>query len=144
MTQEDEQSVADLSRILSSEEEIPEDVEFSAQEFREALDTVVKASEVIAQIASSLDGIREMGLREQDLRDLIWARESSLNKGEIEDVFDTIDEIREKVEVSSTRYELVVDLISRVGGIKKKSTGLVLDEVMLLSRRYESELEEND
>lgn len=108
----------------------------NAVEFVAQLEALADAAKAIERIQSDLEAVRAVGLRDDDVRDLIYGRNSGLAKRDIEAVFDGISDIEQG------RGDLLVKLLADVSGLSQTDTREVLDELRDLRDRY-SETEES-
>lgn len=121
---------------LFDEEERPEEggVETServdASEFVAWLEALADAAESVDRIQSDLEAIRSVGLRDDDVRDLIYGRNSGLAKRDIEAVFGGISDVQHG------RGDLLVKLLADVSGLSQSDTREVLNELRDLRDHY--------
>jgi hypothetical protein len=101
-----------------------------AEEFVNQLETLAEAADAITRIQRDLEALRSVGLREADVRDLIYGRNSGLAKRDIEAVFDGIDDVQHG------RGDLLVKLLADVSSLSQTDTRAVLDELRDLHERY--------
>ena len=105
-------------------------------EIRQAFVKLKKVTESIEALARDLERLRESDLEEQDLKDLIWARNHHLNKSEVDKLFEGIDRILTDIEDEKGRDELLVNLLSRVSSVPKTKTRTTLRTMYALSETY--------
>jgi hypothetical protein len=121
---------------LFDEDERPDEVAVEttepvdASEFVAKLDALADAAEAIERIQSDLEAVRSVGLRDNDVRDLIYGRNSGLAKRDIDAVFGGIDDIERG------RGDLLVKLLADVSGLSQTDTREVLDELRELRDHY--------
>jgi len=132
----DEQPENPLVRLFDEDAEQPETVavetseRISAQDFASRLESLANAADAINRIQQDVGMLRQTGLREEDVRDLVYGRNSGIRKGDIEAVFDGIDDVRRG------RDDLLVKLLADVSGLSQTDTREVLDELRDLRSRY--------
>lgn len=125
------------------EQETPETVEIDGveldgSEFVERLNTISTAADQLSELAKDAAALRQSRLDESDVRDLIYGRNSGLNKSTIEAVFDGLDE------VGAGDDHLLVRLVADVSGLSMTETDDVLAEMSQLQRRYGTRSEVED
>lgn len=107
-----------------------DDIELDGSEFAERLEAISKAADQLSVLADDARALRESRLDEGDVRDLIYGRNSGLNKSTIEAVFDGLDD------VGRGDDQLLVRLVADVSGLSISDTDEVLGEMSRLQRRY--------
>lgn len=112
------------------------EVEMDTSEFVNKLNAVADAAESLTRLESELDALRATGLTEQDIRDLLYGRNSSLNKTTIEAVQSTLGEVESDMGHGSGRRELLIRLVADVSGEGIKDTQEVFDELDRLNDKY--------
>jgi len=125
------------------EKETPETVDIDGLEldgsvFVDRLEAISKAVDQLSALADDARTLRESRLDEGDVRDLIYGRNSSLNKSTIEAVFDGLDDVARGDE------QLLVRLVADVSGLSMSDTDEVLAEMSRLQRRYGTRSEGDD
>jgi uncharacterized membrane protein YdfJ with MMPL/SSD domain len=126
---------APLVRLFDADER-PDEVAIEtservdAAEFVAQLEALADAAEAINRIQRDLEAVRGVGLRDDDVRDLIYGRNSGLAKRDIEAVFGGISDVEQG------RGDLLVKLLADVSGLSQTDTREVLDELRDLRDRY--------
>jgi uncharacterized membrane protein YdfJ with MMPL/SSD domain len=101
-----------------------------ASEFVAGLDALADAAHSIDRIQRDLEAIRSVGLRDNDVRDLIYGRNSGLAKRDIEAVLGGISDVQHG------RGDLLVKLLADVSALSQTDTREVLDELRDLRDHY--------
>ena len=100
------------------------------------LESIADAAEVVTTLASDLERLRETGLSDNDARDLIYGRNNSVTKSEIESMFHAIDEL------ASGRSDRPTErLLSEISGLNLTETEELLGELERLNSKYGSDAE---
>ena len=100
-------------------------------EFVERLESLAAAAEAVETMATDLERLRETGLSDGDARDLIYGRNNSLTKRDIEAMFDAVDQL------ADGRSDRPVErLLSEISGLNLTETEELMDELDRLNRRY--------
>ncbi|CAI49275.1 uncharacterized protein NP_2368A [Natronomonas pharaonis DSM 2160] len=64
-----------------------------AGEFVARLESLAEAAEAVSTMAGDVERLRQTGLSDEDARDLIYGRNNSLAKRDIEAMFETVDAV---------------------------------------------------
>ena len=138
MTQATESDCDPLTRLLTAEpEERPEEIAvdelttMNTEEFVDRLESLAAAAEAIDTMARDLERLRNTGLSDSDARDLIFGRNNSLNKGEIDAMFKTIDAL-----IDGTADRPLERLLSDLSGANISEASELLDELDRLAGKY--------
>lgn len=121
---------------VEDDSEFPEtvaidDVTIDAQEFLDRLESLDDAAKAVTTLAHDLEQLRETRLSDDDARDLIYGRNSSLTKRDIEAMFDAVDDL------SSGRADRpLVRLLADVSGLNLAEVEEMIDELDRLHERY--------
>lgn len=110
------------------------DVTLDTAEFHERLDAIANAADAVATLSDDVRALRETGLRDDDVVDLLYGRNAGLNKSTIETVIETLDDIerRSRDKPITLLHRLVADL----GDLTLDETGTVFRELGDLRERY--------
>lgn len=127
-----------LDRIFVEESEdrpaeiaVDELTTMDATEFVERLESLAAAAEAIETLATDLERLRATGLKDEDARDLIYGRNSSLAKRDIEAMFDAVDQLADGRADRPTER-----LLSELSDLNLSETAELMDELDRLNRRY--------
>lgn len=134
MAADDEETIP-LERIATVLDDDSIHVEagaFDTGAFRENLEAIADAAEALDTLASDAATLRESGLHEQDVVDLLYGRNASLTKTEIESVLGALSQIESGTNRSSLLRRLVADL----SGLSQSTTGDVLQDLRRLHNMY--------
>jgi hypothetical protein len=102
-----------------------------AGEFVDRLEAIAAASEAIDELTAELAELRQTGLADEDLQDLIYGRNRACTKSEIEAVFEAIDELE------SGRADRPMErLLSGLTGYSLTECEEILAELELLHAKY--------
>lgn len=132
----DEQPDNPLVRLFDEDDETSESIAVETSEriptddFCARLESLAKAADAITRIQQDVGMLRKTGLREEDVRDLIYGRNASVRKRDIEAVLDGIDDVRRGPD------DLLVKLLADVSGLSQTDTREVLNELDDLRSRY--------
>ena len=124
----------DGERVLADggQEEDPVDVD--PEMFQRGLDALEAAETSLEELGEEIHDI-DTGLTQSDTVALLYGRANSLNKTEIRDGFETLEDIRSK----KTRTLLKRLIADQSAELKLKEADALLDELDRLERRYGSE-----
>lgn len=129
-----------LDRIFHEEEPpetvVIEDAEMDAEAFIDTLEELADAASDLSRLADDLQALRQTGLREEDVVDLLYGRNSGLTKTTIETVIETIDDVRDDTEKSTGREQLLRRLVADLSNETQADTQEVFDELSRLHERY--------
>ena len=124
---------------LFADDERPEAVNLEhvtampTDEFVGQLEAIAEAADRINTLAEDAAALRKSGLRDDDAKALIYGRNSSIRKSDINTVFDALDAVAD----GGTRGDdLLVTLVADVAGMGKRDTRDIMDELELLRERY--------
>lgn len=135
MTDGDETALDKL--FAGDSDEVPDEIvvdaltTIEADEFVDRLESLGAAADAVDTIASDLAALRETGLTDDDARDLIYGRNASVTKSEVEALFDAVDALDEG---RASRPE--VRLLSDLSGLTLAETEELLEELERLHGRY--------
>ena len=127
-----------LDRLFADEDR-PDEVDvdaattIDADRFVEQMETIADAADRIDTIGRDAERLREVGLRESDVRALIYGRNAGVRKGDIDAVLDALDD------VASGRGDLLTRMVADVSGLTLSDTEEILDELGRLNDRYGGE-----
>ena len=102
-----------------------------ATEFVNRLESLANAAEAVETLTSDLEQLRQTGLSDADARDLIYGRNNSLTKSDIEAMFDAVDQL------AGGRADRPVErLLSEISGLNLTETSELMEELDRLNRNY--------
>lgn len=103
-----------------------------ADEFVDRLESLADAADAVNTLARDLERLRRTGLSDDDARDLIFGRNNSLTKRDINAIFGAIDDLVD----GRTSKDPTERLLSDVSGLTLSETADLMDELERLNRKY--------
>jgi hypothetical protein len=104
-----------------------------AEAFVAQLDALAEAADAITTMSEDLERLRKTGLDDDDVRDLIYGRNSDQTKTEIEALFGAIDDVRAGTTGS---YDPVERLLADLSDLSLSETRDLMGELDRLQRKY--------
>jgi len=97
----------------SEEQDPPETEALQAGELAEQIEQVAEAAQRITRLQKDLQALQKTGLTDEDVVALLYGRNASLNKGEIESVLGALSDLESQLDQSpEDRRHLLVRLVS--------------------------------
>ena len=125
------QCCSDQARTDGGQPEDGEEIDVDRELFEEAVSALEAAETSLEELASEVSEI-DTGLTHSDTVALLYGRANSLNKTEIRDGFDTLEDVRSK----STRTLLKRLISDQSSELNLSEADAFLDELERLERRY--------
>lgn len=117
----------DPTETEEAEEQRPE---ISDEDFLQAIEALSRVERTVESLTDEIDDL-DTGLTRTDTVALIYGRRNGLNKGEIEDAFETLNDLTAKSD-----RELIKRLLSQYGDLNLSESDEFLSEVETLRNRY--------
>ena len=115
------------------------------KEFHRHLSKVAEAAHRLSTLSSDLRVLRATGLRDSDVVDLLYARNTAIRKGDAKAVMDAVDDLSERLERANPAAlrMLLVRIISDMTKLNLKDVREVLGELDRLHKQYGSDVEDD-
>lgn len=131
-----------LEALLTAEEDDrPEtldlgDTEIDTEQFLSRLSVIQGVAFKLQKLQKDLEMVRRTGLRDEDVVDLLYGRNSQLTKGQIKAVMNALNDIDRRLDSASAREDLLVRVVADVSDETMSDTRDVFEDLGRLNSRY--------
>ncbi|MFB6202466.1 MAG: hypothetical protein ABEI98_10715 [Halorhabdus sp.] len=112
------------------------DTEIDADTFCSRLSVIQGVAMKLEVLQEDLEALRRTRLRDEDVVDLLYGRNSQLTKTQIRAVMEAVDDIDRRLDSASAREDLLVRITSDVSDETMADTRDVFEDLGRLNRRY--------
>lgn len=125
-----------LDLLFAEDEDVPDEVELSeafsieTEAFHRALQELADAAKKLSTLAEDLEALRRTGLGRSDVVDLLYGRNNSLGKRDIQAVMGGMKNVQRDLEKGGrTREDLLARLVAAVSGANLTAVRSVFSEL---------------
>jgi len=112
------------------------ETEIETDRFLSRLSVIQGVALKLQKLRADLDSLRRTGLRDEDVVDLLYGRNSGLTKTQIRTVMETLDDLDRRLDSASAREDLLVRLVADLGDETMSETEEIFEDLDRLNRRY--------